>query len=348
MERNYVNRTKKMNNGMKATIIRQRKYTDIDVQFEDGTVVYNKTVEKFLTGKIKYPKVCYFTDEEIKEKYIGKNEVMNNGMKATIINFRREDDIDVQFEDGEVIKHTSVQSFENKKIKHPIITSSYLKEREKYIGMTNTLVGGLRAIVIDYKPDKTVEIEFENGIIAHNVGLSSFLYGSFNLYANRYNPYFLDLESEAVLNFINERITEDVFASSASFCEELFNDEDEEFYFYLAKKMKKEIKEKYIELMDSNDLNFALWLTEKEINIQKMKIENKRYELHIQIEDLENQIEKENSYLNKLNEKFFVIKNLVETKENIVEDVDTRNMTEITEEKLLDILMAYDINMILR
>ena len=45
-----------MNNGMNATCIAYRGCDDIDVRFEDGTIVAGKTKSNFLKGNIGYPK----------------------------------------------------------------------------------------------------------------------------------------------------------------------------------------------------------------------------------------------------------------------------------------------------
>ena len=45
-----------MHNGMIATIVKYRKSTDIDVQFEDGTIVQHKKYSRFKDGSIGYPK----------------------------------------------------------------------------------------------------------------------------------------------------------------------------------------------------------------------------------------------------------------------------------------------------
>ena len=47
-----VGETRMMNCGMKATIIRYGKAIDIDVRFEDGTVVKHKSYSKFKKGGI--------------------------------------------------------------------------------------------------------------------------------------------------------------------------------------------------------------------------------------------------------------------------------------------------------
>ena len=50
---NRINKTQKMKNGMKATIIAYRKSDDIDVQFEDGTIVKHKSYQHFTQGHIR-------------------------------------------------------------------------------------------------------------------------------------------------------------------------------------------------------------------------------------------------------------------------------------------------------
>ena len=45
-----IGETRVMNCGMEATIIAYRKYIDIDVKFEDGTVRYNVSYHAFNRG----------------------------------------------------------------------------------------------------------------------------------------------------------------------------------------------------------------------------------------------------------------------------------------------------------
>ena len=47
--------TKMMNCGMEATIIRYGRCDDIDVRFEDGTVVEHRTYNSFKNGTIAHP-----------------------------------------------------------------------------------------------------------------------------------------------------------------------------------------------------------------------------------------------------------------------------------------------------
>ena len=105
-----------MNCGMEATIIRYGKYIDIDVRFEDGTVVKHKSYGKFKKGEIANPNIKTFT-----EVRLGETRMMNCGIEATIIRYGRCDDIDVRFEDGTVVEHRTYNSFKNGTIAHPLI-----------------------------------------------------------------------------------------------------------------------------------------------------------------------------------------------------------------------------------
>jgi hypothetical protein len=44
-----------MNNGQSAVIKEYRKATDIDVEFEDGTIVTHRSYNTFLNGSIRNP-----------------------------------------------------------------------------------------------------------------------------------------------------------------------------------------------------------------------------------------------------------------------------------------------------
>lgn len=55
MIKNRVLETNIANNGQVMTIIEYRNCNDIDIEFEDGTIVKNRTYRRFKEGKIKNP-----------------------------------------------------------------------------------------------------------------------------------------------------------------------------------------------------------------------------------------------------------------------------------------------------
>lgn len=74
--------------GMNATCIAYRGNKDIDIKFEDGTVVYHKTKDCFIQGSISNPN---FNPASC----IGVTVMQKCGMKATCIAYRKAKDIDI-------------------------------------------------------------------------------------------------------------------------------------------------------------------------------------------------------------------------------------------------------------
>ena len=108
-----LNEAKMMNCGMKATIIRYGRYTDIDVRFEDRTIAKRKGYREFKKGKIANPNI-----KTSAENRLGETRMMNCGMKATIIRYENNTDIDVCFEDGVVAKDKTYRAFKKGEIAH--------------------------------------------------------------------------------------------------------------------------------------------------------------------------------------------------------------------------------------
>ena len=147
--------TRMMNCGMEATIIRYGKYIDIDVRFEDGTVVKHKSYGKFKKGEIANPNIKTFT-----EVRLGETRMMNCGIEATIIRYGRCDDIDVRFEDGAVAKNKAYGEFKRGKIAHPSTTA------ENRLGETRMMNCDMEATIIRYGNSKDIDVRFEDGTIA--------------------------------------------------------------------------------------------------------------------------------------------------------------------------------------
>ena len=110
------------NCGMKAKCIAYRGRHDIDVQFEDGTIIEHRSKGSFIKGEISHP-TYNPGNERIKAKAscLGETRLMNCGMNATCIAYRGSKDIDVQFEDGTIVEHREKRSFINGEIANRVI-----------------------------------------------------------------------------------------------------------------------------------------------------------------------------------------------------------------------------------
>lgn len=149
---NRLGETRMMNCGMEATIIRYGGYKDIDVRFEDGTVVEHKGYSAFKRGEIANPNVKTFANR------LDETRMMNCGMEATIIRYSRRDDIDVRFEDGTVIEHRQYNQFERGNIANPNFKATRL-------GETRMMKCGMKATIIRYGKYTDIDVRFEDGTI---------------------------------------------------------------------------------------------------------------------------------------------------------------------------------------
>ena len=100
--------------GLMMTIIAYKDCNDIDIQFEDGVIVRHKRYRNFLSGNIIHPD--YSAHRKVAPdmilKRIGETNKSNRtGMMMTIIEYRNCHDIDVKFENGEIVQHCDYQSF---------------------------------------------------------------------------------------------------------------------------------------------------------------------------------------------------------------------------------------------
>ena len=160
-----VGETRVMNCGMKATIIRYGGATDIDVRFEDDTIIKHRQYGQFKKGTI--------VNQDIKasaENRLGETNMMNCGMEATIIRYNTNKDIDVRFKDGTVVKHKSYSKFKKGGIANPNIKTSRL-------GETSMMNCGMKATIIRYGKYSDIDVRFEDGTIVKCKGYKDFKKG---------------------------------------------------------------------------------------------------------------------------------------------------------------------------
>lgn len=105
---NRTGETKNNNQGLSMKIIRYGGTEDIDVEFEDGTIVYGRAYGNFRKGAIKYPDI----------KREGESSINSQGLKMKIIRYGNCEDVDVEFEDGITVKNMTYQNFKKGTIKN--------------------------------------------------------------------------------------------------------------------------------------------------------------------------------------------------------------------------------------
>ena len=93
------------------------------------------------------------------DELVGEVRAMKNGHKAKLIVYRNSGDIDVQFEDGTIVRHRRIQNFREGEIKNPNFNKS------STVGMTVRMLNGLEATCIAYRSSKDLDVQFEDGTI---------------------------------------------------------------------------------------------------------------------------------------------------------------------------------------
>ena len=179
---NRIGETNIATNKQVMTIIKYKKYNDIDIQFEDKTIVKNKSYYSFKKGNIRNPNyiISKINYKEIKNKKIKNREeeisIATNGQLMTIIKYKKANDIDIQFEDGTIVKNKNYSDFLKGYIKNPNCIISGISYNELFcfeqlkqfgfikIGKGELNYLGLERKELDlYNPEFKIGIEYDGG-----------------------------------------------------------------------------------------------------------------------------------------------------------------------------------------
>lgn len=159
------------NNGMLMEVVGYRNAKDIDVKFEDDVIVYNKRYDKFIVGNIGHPNK---KGNDVKEDRIGKKFNLSNGDVAEIIDYNGAFDVTVKLSSGLILSNISYQSL----VKGCNITLRSKGIISKYLNSVIMMSNGLRARILNYRTSKDIDVEFEDGVVVKNRYLKCFKEGA--------------------------------------------------------------------------------------------------------------------------------------------------------------------------
>lgn len=126
---------------------------DIEIEFDDGEIVTEKTYRAFQQGKVGHPGCAA-------RKRIGQTNHNNQNQRMTVVAYRNASDIDIQFDDGKLMEHTQWQRFINGTIKHPDIP---IHTTEKRIGLQSCSKDGVSMTIVEYVDVKNMTVQFVDG-----------------------------------------------------------------------------------------------------------------------------------------------------------------------------------------
>lgn len=147
----YVNKY-----GQKMKCIAYRDTNDIDIQFEDGTIVKHRKYYNFKHGHVKNP-----------NGHLGEVSINSDGHKMKIIRYDNSDDVTVQFEDETIVKHKTYTNFKSGSIRNPNI----------HVGEKYQLRDGRIATIKKFS-QYNVTIQLSDGQVVSNVGYKTLQRGS--------------------------------------------------------------------------------------------------------------------------------------------------------------------------
>ena len=157
----YIGETSINTYGFKMTIIDYKSNHDFTIQFEDGTIKHCTNYNNFKNGSISHSK--YNRSNIVGQSYIGKSNIMKNGLKATIISYNNANDITIQFEDNTIKKHCSISNWQLGNILHPLGSAKKLLKQKEYIGKSFITNNGLNMTITNYIDSRNIEVTFETG-----------------------------------------------------------------------------------------------------------------------------------------------------------------------------------------
>lgn len=168
-----------MKNGQFATVIEDRSAMDIDVQFEDGYIVKGISRANFNRGVVHHPKFDKYDLMKEKASCLGVTVMQKCGMKATCINYRKYNDIDVEFEDGGIAKNKTKRLFFDGQISNPNLPKLQSKiNKASCAGLELKMNNGQKAICIAYRGTADIDVKFEDGTIVEHRSKKHFLEGA--------------------------------------------------------------------------------------------------------------------------------------------------------------------------
>lgn len=166
----HLNKEELMHCGEKAKIIAYRSSMDIDIQFEDGTIV-NTQYGAFIRGMVQKDKKKHHDESRIGEQLKAKN-----GQIMTVVAYRTSNDMDIQFEDGTIVKHISYRRFKSGCVRNPS-SPKYPTAKLERIGEKNRNNDGKWMEIVGYRSCVDIDVEFEDKKVREHVTYLSFTKG---------------------------------------------------------------------------------------------------------------------------------------------------------------------------
>lgn len=105
---------------------------------------------------------------------IGQTVIANCGLKATIINYIKYNDIDIEFETGDIVKHVSYNNFIHGMITPSISYSRLTSYKNKRIGETSVDKDNNTITIVDYRNCCDIDVKTHDGTVIKHTTYKKF------------------------------------------------------------------------------------------------------------------------------------------------------------------------------
>lgn len=183
----YTGVIKTMSNGQSARVIDYKNSTNMTIEFEDGTIVYNVRKVHFDKGKVSNPNFNKL------EGRVGEKNIMSNGVEAEIIDYISATNITVRFKTGEIVYGRRYCHFQSGRISP--VSSDYSGHKESCVGESRLMKCGMRATCIEYDTASNITVQFDDGAIVRNKSKIAFYDGAI-LHPNIEKSYYCNKADE--------------------------------------------------------------------------------------------------------------------------------------------------------
>ena len=140
--------------GLEMKITKYRKYSDIDVKFNDGYIKEHSDYGSFKKGLIRNPN---FKHNLIKNR-VGEVNFNNQGLEMKIIKYNSSDDMEVKFLNDNYIKqNVTYNSFKNGEVNNPNFKRSNFRNKIGEKGINNF---GSKMIIVGYREYSDIDVYF--------------------------------------------------------------------------------------------------------------------------------------------------------------------------------------------
>lgn len=172
-----IGETAVMNCGQECTIIDYQDVAHIRVKFTQSGAEKDSSYNCFLLCSIQdptTPNTTTYKAQQLGQTRIGEVYYSKAGLRMTIVAYRKSNDLDVQFDDGEIVEHVKYTTVQSGYIKHPHDRGRGFKDRT---GETHIALNGLKTTIENYRQYNDIDIRFENGMLATHKSYGHFVRG---------------------------------------------------------------------------------------------------------------------------------------------------------------------------